>query len=1034
MEGKVDPRRLREACRIVVQRHEILRTTFQGPREVPSPYQVIHDELLPVWWEDDSVRPDLGIQAKANRACDLEAGPLVLFSFRSSSPELHSLAITLPGLCADAGTLDNLVREVAHFYAAGDTSAATLGIPLQYADFAEWQNQLLQGEGEGTAYWRAKGSSSTSVPVLPLERRGAPVGGELASVETRIDSEAAGNLAQAALETGASLSDFLLACWQSLLWRLSDQADIAVARISPGRSRDELSTAFGVFARPLPICVRFSEDVTFVNILAQVREAVAEAERWQEYLATEQLAAPSTSAVSLPVAFEFLQRMPRLAADSVAFSIERLSAPGYPFKAKLVCDWDDDAAALRLEYNSGLLARQDAERIAAYFLRLLHSCVRHPASAICAADLMTAEERRAIVEGFNQTQGDFPLDQCFHPLFEQQVERTPDRVALVFEEQFLTYRELNARANQLACYLRRQGVAANSRVGLFVRRSGDMIVALLGILKAGGAYVPLHPDLPRARLAHQLAETEVRILVAHDALLKRLPDFEGHVFRIDHDWAAVDSLPASNLPNVATANSLLYVIYTSGSTGVPKGVATRHENVVNYTRSICRILGLGEPANGGGLTFANVSTLSADLGNTPIFAALASGGCLHVIADEVLLDGRLYGEYAAAVPVDVLKIAPSHLRALLASGDPVKILPRKHLVVGGERLRWDDVHQIRQFGACAILNHYAPTEVTIGCLTCDVESNGWLESLADVVPLGRPIANTVVYVLDRKGKPVPVGVPGEACFGGAGVSNGYINRPDLTVERFMADPLNPESGLRFYRSGDRARFLPGGVVEFLGREDEQVKIRGFRVELGEIEALLSRHPAVKQAVVVLQESAAGEPTLAAFLLAPERPSSQELREYLLKHVPDYMVPSRYVLVDSFPLNANGKIDRRALAATTQRGSAAQAGSGASGNALEEKLISIWQEVLGRDDIGLDDNFFELGGHSLLATLIISRVREAFRVQVPLRTIFEAQTVAGLAEMIARFQTEAQEEELSRILSEIEGLSDEEARRLLEREP
>ncbi|HEX6502565.1 MAG TPA: amino acid adenylation domain-containing protein [Terriglobales bacterium] len=647
--------------------------------------------------------------------------------------------------------------------------------------------------------------------------------------------------------------------------------------------------------------------------------------------------------------------------------------------------------------------------------------------------VLSGEEWQAIVEGFNQTREDFRRDLCFHELFEEQVERTPERNALVFQEQRLTYRALNARANQLAHYLRRQGVRPSTPVGLFVQRSADMIIALLGILKAGGAYVPLHPDLPEARLAHQLQVTKAPVLVTQESLEERLPEFEGRIVLIDRERALFEQQSPSNPDKLTTPADLIYLIFTSGSTGTPKGVATRHENVTNYTQFIVSKLGLMEPENSAGLQFANVSTLSADLGNTPIFAALSSGGCLHMIADEVLLDGQLYAEHVRKEPIDVLKIAPSHLRALMTSGDAATILPRKWLVIGGESLHWDFVRQIKQARNCAILNHYSPTETTIGCLTFEVDENNPLAKSTAVVPLGRPIANTLLYILNQELQPAPLGVAGDLYIGGAGVSNGYIGQAELTAARFMADPLNPGSGLRFYRSGDRARWLPSGIVEFLGREDDQVKIRGFRVELGEIEAVLLRHPVVKHAAVVVKNTNAGDQTLLAFVVGSGKPDSRELREYLLQYLPDYMVPSSFVPRDSLPLNANGKVDRRALAESVPEATPESASEGTL-DPVQEKLVAIWSEILGVSNIRMNDNFFELGGHSLLAVRIIARVRTVFGAPVPLRSMFEAPTVAALAEVITQYQSRANEEdEVAKILGEIEGLSEDEAQRLLESE-
>jgi len=644
---------------------------------------------------------------------------------------------------------------------------------------------------------------------------------------------------------------------------------------------------------------------------------------------------------------------------------------------------------------------------------------------------LSADERKQIVEEFNRTDEDFPLHLCFHELFEEQVERTPERTALVCGDHRFTYRALNNRANQLARYLRAQGLAPSTPVGLFLWRSDEMIIALLGILKAGGAYVALHPDLPKARLEQQLATVKPPLVITQEDLVERLPEVSCQVVCLEKEQPAIAREPVTNLERHATPTDLIYVIFTSGSTGVPKAVATRHENVVNYTQSIMRKLKFADFEASGGLRMANVSTLSADLGNTPICAALASGGCLHMIPDDVLLDGKLYGEYAFREKIDLLKIAPSHLRALIATGDPGKVLPPKHLVIGGESLHWDFVRQIRQSSPCKILNHYSPTETTIGCLTFETEADSALAAVTAVVPLGRPIANMKVYVLDQDLQPVPIGVPGDLYIGGRGVSNGYLGRPDLTAEKFMPDPLNPRSGVRFYRSGDRARFLPGGIIEFLGREDNQVKVRGFRVELGEVEAVLSRHPAIEQAVVVFKDFLNGDQKLVAFTIAPNKPADSELREFMLRYVPDYMVPSQFVNVDRFPLNANGKADRSVLA--EQIPAAASISAGFNGmDTVQVKVAEIWCMVLQRREVGLSDNFFELGGHSLLATQIIARLRSAFDVPVPLRAIFEAPTVAGLAEVVKQHSAEsAEQEDIAKILSEVEGLSEEEARSLLE---
>ena len=1030
--GRLDQDRLQRACLSIANRHEIFRTRFQSAPGIEMPYQIV-EESLPVSYRP--VKGD-GSNTSGPAALKLETGPVLSFALTTRSPELHTLRITAAALCADGITLRNLAAEIAAAYSPqvpGNTDLASRRI--EYADVSEWFNRVLAAENEtrrlAEAYCRKLDLASIPALTLPLEdRRAQAAEAEPAAYEFQLDDAVACGIRLAAAELGVSSSDFLLACWSSVLWRITGQPDIPLIRIGDGRSRPEFGAGFGVFARPLPALTHFSDAAPFPDVLRQVGEASAESSRFQDCLPPEEVLGPPERR-QLGIGFEFLEWEPKAAGD-VAFSLASLSVPLYPFKLKLTCVQTESGLNARLEYHPNLFDASEAARIAGFFQRFVQQAAASPQAPAAGFEILAQDERRHILEGFNPAAADYPLDLCFHRMFEQQVERVPERTALVFGREKLTYAELNLRANRLAHYLRTQGVAPGARVGLFVERSAGMIVALLGILKAGGAYVALHPALPKARLAQQLADSAPIVVITQQTLVGDLPALDCHVYCIDRDGAVLESQPDSNPEPAARPTDPIYVIFTSGSTGVPKAVVTRHENVVNYTQSICRILKLDYPAHAAGLSFANVSTLSADLGNTPIFAALASGGSLHMIPDEVLMDAALYGEYVKAEPIDVLKLAPSHLRNLLSTGDPKLILPRYYVVVGGERLTWEMVEQIKQSGQCKILNHYSPTETTIGALTFDVSGNENYAAYATVVPLGRGIGNTLLYVLDRNLKPVPVGVPGELLIGGAGVSNGYLNRPDLTAERFVTDPVDPASGRLFYRSGDRARWLPGGVVEFLGREDDQVKIRGFRVELGEIEAVLARHPAVRQAVVVLNETAPAGQMLMAFLLAPEPPAESEIRSFLRQHLPDYMVPAQIVAVETFPLNANGKADRRALAASVRRPTPRQADPPTPAGAVETALLAIWREVLGRADIGVTDDFFDLGGHSLLATLVVSRARAAFPVEIPLRSIFEAPTVAGMAKQIEQAMHDTPEDEaLARLLMEVEALSDEDARKLLE---
>jgi amino acid adenylation domain-containing protein len=523
---------------------------------------------------------------------------------------------------------------------------------------------------------------------------------------------------------------------------------------------------------------------------------------------------------------------------------------------------------------------------------------------------------------------------CLHRLFEAQAKRTPEAPALVFEEGRLTYAELDRRANRVAHYLARQGVGPDVTVGLHVERSLEMIVGMLGILKAGGAYVPIDTAFPPERVSYMVSDSQAKVVL---------------------DRSSVDQADGENPAARVEPHHLAYVIYTSGSTGKPKGVCIEHRNIVNYVRGVVERLRL-EP----GMSYATVSTIAADLGNTVIFPALVTGGCLHVISQERAENGALLAEYFARHEIDVLKIVPSHLAAL----DPARVMPRKRLILGGEAARLDWVAQLRELAPrCEIYNHYGPTETTVGVLTYHV-GRDIPHTQSGTLPLGIPLPNNSVDLVD-----------GEICVSGAGVARGYLNRPELTAQKFAGG---------VYRTGDRGRLLADGSIEFCGRVDHQVKVNGYRVELGEIEAALREH--VRDAVVLLRED-----RLVAFV-APDAPG---LRERLKLRLPAYMVPSVFVPMERLPLNANGKVDRQALAALPLEQKAA---GGAPRTETEKRLAEIWSGLL-KAEVGVDDDVFDLGAHSLMAMKALTQIRDAFRVNLSLRNLFERPTVAGLAEAI-----------------------------------
>jgi amino acid adenylation domain-containing protein len=606
---------------------------------------------------------------------------------------------------------------------------------------------------------------------------------------------------------------------------------------------------------------------------------------------------------------------------------------------------------------------------------------------------LTEEERRRLLEEWNATTVAFPRNACVHELFEAQVARTPDRVAVRFGEETLSYRELNEQANQLAHHLRSLGVGSGSLVGLCVNRGVRMPVALMAILKAGGAYMPLEADYPTSRLAYQLMGAVA--LVTEANLVERFTGFSRPVICIDTEDVQWRASSRSNIEPSANSENLAYVIFTSGSTGVPKGVAVRHRNLVNYISFIQRWLELEK--HPGGLHFATVSTLSADLGNTSIFPALASGGSVGVISKEIALESAWLARYCREHPIDVLKIVPSHLEALLAGSEGAGVLPRKYLILGGEPLPKRLVQWVRNLGAdCEICNHYGPTEATVGSVVLQLTNYPEHEDQRPTVPIGRPIDNTQIYILDSHLQPAPVGVAGELYISGEGVAAGYLNQPELTKERFIDNPFVPNS--KMYRTGDLCRYMPGGNVEFLGRADDQIKVRGFRVELGEIEATLAKHPSVRQAAVVAKAEAQGEKRLIAYVVGPS--PKEDLRAYLKEQLPDYMVPTAIVPLQRLPLNANGKVDRQSLLEPEKFQTQAN-GYVAPRTAVETKISEIWGEVLGNERIGLGEDFFEIGGHSLAGIQVMSRILNHFHVKLEVGTLFDFPTIEGLAQAVER---------------------------------
>jgi amino acid adenylation domain-containing protein len=923
---------------------------------------------------DDLVRTEQHTKVGPEQTTVLSATMATLGAHR------HAVVFSLPAMAADCTSLQILASQLVQVTTGAE--APLEAEELRYVQFAQWQNDLIEGDEENSVKGREFWASLPEAPEVALPFEARPSGNfTVEVVEANLDGPTLNRLESLARQIDSSNDEIFLAAWQCVLWRLTGQVSFRTGVVFDGREYEELRDVVGVIAKTLPIDARFDGDFRFRDVVQHVHSANTKAADWQEYYI------PGAGfGEEPPVTFEYRSRQQ---------ICQRAEVNNDSHKLKLTVTRGADCAALQFRYDAARLACNSVERIVGYYIELLRGALSNPDAQVSRLPLLEESEFQQLITEWNQTQADYPQSKCFHQLFEDQAAATPDRPALRFDDTVLTYRDLNDRANQLAHFLRSCGVGPDSLLGLCLERSAEVIVAVLAILKAGGAYIPLNPDNPKPRLQQQLRGAVA--LITSEILLPQMPDCDSRQICIDRDAGNWAERSRNNPANDTNPENLAYVIYTSGSTGVPKGVAVRHRNLVNYSCFIARRLRLDEFPEG--LNFATVSTIGADLGNTCIFPALSSGGALHVISYEVSTDAQRFAAYSEKHPIDVLKIVPSHLRALLQSPQAKQVLPREFLILGGETLTPKLAEEIFSLGgSCEVFNHYGPTETTIGSLTLRLADYDWRHSRAASIPIGRPIANTQIYILDAHLQPLPTGVIGELYIAGEGVTAGYLHQPEKTAERFVQNPFSSDPSARMYRTGDLARLLADGNVEFLGRGDDQVKIRGFRIELGEIESLLTAHPGVKQAVVLAREDSRGDKKLVGYVVTEpgQANSADELRAYLKEQLPEVMVPAAIVVMPKIPLNPNGKVDRQAL---PEPEAAQNRAFLAPNGATEEGVATIWQEVFRRDRIGADENFFDLGGHSLLATQVISRIRERFRVELPIRAMFDYPTISGLAEAV-----------------------------------
>jgi len=1000
---------LMKAWKWVVSRHETLRTSFHW-EGLEEPLQMVHSNFNLSFelqdWRSLSpaarqIRLQEYIQLDREKGFNLEEAPLMRLALFRMEKADYRLVWTFHHIIADGRSHPIILEEVFTIYdEICQKKDRALPQPRPYGDYIYWLQQQDGSKSEG--YWRQLLESFKGPTPIHSIRTAGNLDDRSSGIdecEIRISKPVTALLETLAHENQLTLGTIIGGAWALLLSRYSGEEDVVFGMVGAGRrwAVEGAQTMVGLFINTLPLRVRVFSEKTLIPWLKEIRQLqIATREHENTPLVKIQGWSDVPRGMNL---FETILIFDNYELNAFLRSkgngwqnreFHLLENTGYPIT---LYAYGGSSLLLKVAFDRQRFDSRTISRMLDHLKILLLGISKDAACSLSTLPILSDAERHQILTDWNDTSFEYPRESCVHDLFEEQVGKSPDKVATVFGGEKLTYRELNHRANQLAQYLRRVGVGPEVLVGIFVDRSLEMIVGLLGILKAGGAYVPLDPSFPSERLVFMLKDARVSVLLTQVHQLGTMPEYNGQVICLDRDWDKIGQESVEALRSEVSSENLAYVIYTSGSTGKPKGVEISHRAVVNFLFSMRCKPGLSEED-----ILLSVTTLSFDIAALEIFLPLVNGARTVLVSREVASDGTALLRHLRDAGATVMQATPSTWRLLLEGGWQKKIGLK--MLCGGEALPGDLASQLLERGD-SLWNMYGPTETTIWSSVYRVESKD------SPVLIGAPIANTQMYILDRKLQVVPVGVVGELYIGGEGLARGYLNRPELTRERFIDNPFSREPGSRLYKTGDLARYWPDGNIEVLGRQDQQVKIRGFRIELGEIDTILSQHPAVRQAVVVAREDVPGDKRLVGYLIpeGKEAPSVSELRQYLKEKLPEYMVPSAFVIMEKFPLTPNGKIDRKSLPSPTGLRPELASAYVAPRTEMEGTITSVWQAVLHVEKVGIHDNFFEMGGHSLLATQAVSRINKAFRVNLPLRSFFEKPTIFELSKTIEEFKTD-----------------------------
>ena len=1016
----VDVQALQASLNALLERHEVLRTSFVVDDSFDGlPMQMIIPNLtLSLPLVDLSQIPEPQRQQEvlclanqeAQQTFDLGQAPLLRARLLKLAEQDFLLLLTFHHIISDGWSINVFFEELAALYNAfvhGQPSPLP-PTPLQYVDFAIWQQEYMKNNGlsEHLVYWKQQLAGAPTTLDLPTDHpRPLSPSSRGSHYVITLPITLADALKTLSRQQGTTLYMTMVAAFQCLLFRYSAQEDLVLGTVASGRTLAGTESLLGFFVNTLVLRTNLSGNPTFNELLKRVREVILQADAHQEmpfdYLVKE--LQPERIPGQNPLFQVLLSLDPATTASSTSWIPGSIAGQTNTSKFDLSLELNDHSQGIdcTFEFSTDLFEEATIERMAGHWQTLLEGIVADSSRRLADLPLLTEQEHHQLLTTWNATQKDYPQGKSIHQFFEEQVERTPDAIALILGQQQMTYQELNRRANQLAHYLQELGVGPEVMVGVCVKRSIEMIVSLLGIFKAGGGYVPLDPEAPMERLAFQMEETQMPVLLTQESLLMRLPHQQIQLLCLDRDWDSIERYSPSNPISEVLSEQLAYVIYTSGSTGRPKGVLVEHGTLAAHCRAMAQIYEL--KAEDRVLQF---STTAFDASLEQILPTLLVGARLVIRGTTIWSPQQLLHQIQQE-QLSVINLSPAYWQQVLQ--DWVQVPGRvrasslRLVIVGGDQLPPEALRLWRRIPlhSVRVLNAYGPTETIITATVYNTADYVEDPISSQRVPIGRPLPNRTAYLLDKAGQMVPIGVTGELHLGGELLARGYLKRPELTTEHFIADPFSSEPNARLYRTGDLARYRSDGNIEVVGRVDQQVKIRGFRIEVGEIEAVLSQHPAVREVAVVVREDRPGEKSLVAYVVA--RPGqhlqSQQLRHFLQEKLPSYMLPAAYVMLEALPLLPTGKLNRQALPAPELTGLTDEENFVAPKLLIHQQLVQIWEELLDVRPIGIRDNFFYIGGHSLLAARLVDRIKHVFGKNIALSTLFSGPTIEQLADAL-----------------------------------